>query len=84
MFNEKRNQFPAEELVKYAGQHVAWSRDGTRILAGGEDLISAIAKLQGVGICPDEVVWSYVPAAAEESLLPSLQDVALESDGLRG
>jgi hypothetical protein len=33
LYTENRNQFPLEELQKYAGQWVAFSRDGTKILA---------------------------------------------------
>ena len=31
-FVRNRNAFPADELGRYSGQHVAWSPDGTRIL----------------------------------------------------
>jgi hypothetical protein len=36
--NRNRNNFPAEELQKYAGRYVAWSPDGTRIIADADDL----------------------------------------------
>jgi hypothetical protein len=32
LYNENRRKFPAEELWKHAGQHVAFSLDGTRSL----------------------------------------------------
>jgi hypothetical protein len=81
LFNENRNKFPADELRKYAGQHVAWNREGTRILAGDEDLPAAVAKLQAAGFHTGEVVWSWVPAAEVDSLLPSLQDAISENNG---
>lgn len=34
---ENRNRFPAEELEKYRGQYIAWSLDGTRIIAHADD-----------------------------------------------
>lgn len=82
MFNENRNKLPAEELLKYAGQHVAWSRDGTRILAGDLELSGAIAKLQAAGFHSSEVVWSWVPATDTNSLLPSVQEIAGDEHGL--
>ena len=32
-----RAQFPQAELVKFYGKEVAWSLDGTSIIAGGDD-----------------------------------------------
>jgi hypothetical protein len=34
---ENRNRFPPEELEKYRGQYIAWSLDGTRIIAHADD-----------------------------------------------
>src|SRR4051794_10408609 len=36
-FLTNRAQFPPEELAKYAGKYVAWSPDGTQIVASDED-----------------------------------------------
>ena len=57
---KNRNQFPQEELAKYYGQHVAWSLDGTRILAGDEDPLRLIAKLESAGYQSDDFVLSFV------------------------
>jgi hypothetical protein len=35
-FDRNNTRFPVEELWKYAGQHVAWSWDGTQLLAGAD------------------------------------------------
>ena len=32
-FNQNRTEHPPELLLPYANQHVAWSADGTRLLA---------------------------------------------------
>ena len=36
-FRRNQSQFPREELQKHNGQYVAWSDDGTRILAAHAD-----------------------------------------------
>ena len=36
LFNVNQNKFTYEQLAPYAGQHVAWSTDGTRIVVGGK------------------------------------------------
>jgi hypothetical protein len=59
-FNENRSRFPPEDLLPYAGQHVAWSADGTRILAFGADMNEVERKLIAAGIAPNSVVFGYV------------------------
>jgi hypothetical protein len=59
-FIENCNRFPAEELLKYAGQYVAWNLEGTRILAAGKDYDDVDEKLIAAGIDPQRVVHSYV------------------------
>jgi hypothetical protein len=34
-YEENRRKFPLDELAKYWGKHVAFSADGTRIVASG-------------------------------------------------
>lgn len=36
-FRANQSRFPREQLAKYNGQYVAWSDDGTRILAANAD-----------------------------------------------
>ena len=60
-FDKNRNEFPAEELWKYAGQHIAWSWDGTRILASAADDAQLYQKLIELGIDPQRVVFGYAP-----------------------
>jgi hypothetical protein len=62
-----RQQFPPEELAKYAGKHVAWSPDGTSIIASDEDLLRLDAKITNGGYNPAEILVSTVPA--EEVIL---------------
>lgn len=62
---KNRSLFPPEELQKYEGQHVAWSLDGTRILAGNEDPAKLVAGLLAAGYKSDDFVLSYIDAPDE-------------------
>jgi hypothetical protein len=57
---KNRNAFPYEELLKYEGQNVAWSLDGSRILAGAADPVQLIAALKAAGYTPEDYVLSVV------------------------
>jgi hypothetical protein len=59
-YDENRSKFPLEELVKYAGKHIAFSLDGTRILASGDSIEEVEDQLIAAGINPNQVVGSYV------------------------
>ena len=59
-YAENRSKFPLEELAKYAGKHIAFSPDGTRIVASGATEEELEAALQAAGIHFSQVVWSYV------------------------
>lgn len=59
-FPENRRNFPLDELSKYAGQHVAWSADGTRILASGATDELVEDELLRAGIDPGTVVFGFV------------------------
>ena len=69
LFIKNRQAFPPEELAKYAGQWVAWSRDGTRIVAGSSESDAAlIAALERAGEDPLEFVFGYIPSGDETHL----------------
>ena len=51
-FVKNRNAFSADELARYVGQHVAWSPDGTRILAAHEDPLKVLAVVKAMGYDP--------------------------------
>jgi hypothetical protein len=59
-FDDNQRNFPQEELDKYAGQHIAWSWDGSRILAGAADEEELYRKLQAAGFDTNRVVYDYV------------------------
>jgi glucose/arabinose dehydrogenase len=59
-FEENQSKFPLEELAKYWGKHVAFSPDGTRIVASGDTLQELDANLESAGIHFSQVVTSYI------------------------
>jgi hypothetical protein len=59
-YEQNRARFPLDELAKYAGQYVAFSLDGTRILASGDTMEEVDEKLVAAGINPNRVVGSYI------------------------
>ncbi len=69
LFNENVSQFPGAELLKYAGQYVAWSLDGTRILASGTDPDELDRNLAAAGLQQGGFVEDYVPGPDEHTVL---------------
>jgi hypothetical protein len=61
-FAKGRNAFPSEELDRYTGQHVAWSPDGTPILASDPDPLKLLATLKELGYDPAETPIEDIPA----------------------
>jgi hypothetical protein len=64
-FNTNRNNVPLCELKKYAGQWVAWSADGTRIVASHPDMLTLCDIVDRAGLKPFEVVYSEIHADVE-------------------
>ena len=61
-YEENRRKFPLEELAKYWGKHVAFSPDGTRIVASGDSLDEVVETLSAAGIHFSQVVHAYIDA----------------------
>jgi hypothetical protein len=61
LFSENRNRYSPADLLPFAGQHIAWSLDGTHILASGKDLDEVETRLLAAGVDPSQVVHDYVP-----------------------
>jgi hypothetical protein len=59
-FFDNQKAFPTEQLDAYAGQHIAWSWDGSRILASASDEAELRRKLVAAGHDPFQVVYDYV------------------------
>ncbi len=65
-----RETFPPEELLKYAGKWVAFSPDGTKIVASHEDP-GVLGKLvQAAGFDLQHVVFEGIPE--EDTILGGL------------
>jgi Family of unknown function (DUF5678) len=73
-----RNRFPEEELDKYRGKYVAWSIDGTRIVASGDNDYHVYEAVKAAGLDPQAVVFSYVDGPDDVELGGAL---LLEEEG---
>jgi hypothetical protein len=62
LFNTNHNKYSLAELQKYAGQWVAWSADGTRILASHPEMLTLCDMVDRRGLQPFEVVYSEIHA----------------------
>lgn len=60
-FVKNRNAFLPEELDRYTGKHVAWSPDGTRILASDPDPLKVLAAVRALGYDPAETPIEDIP-----------------------
>lgn len=58
---KNRLQFPLTELAQYAGEYVAWSPDGTRIVASSRDLEVLEDLIRAAGENPEECVVEGIP-----------------------
>jgi hypothetical protein len=66
-YEENRAKFTVEELRQFEGQWVAFSRDGSRIIASGETLRDLEERLAAVGQDPQEGAFERIEF--EDSLL---------------
>src|SRR5438132_112116 len=55
-FRRNQSRFPRQELESYNGRYVAWSPDGTRILAADVDPAQVDALLRAAGYAPAEIL----------------------------
>ena len=62
-FDKNREAFPPEELLAYRGQYIAWSPDGTRIIASDTDGLKLDDTVRALGYDPAELTFSSVPDA---------------------
>lgn len=69
LFSVNRNKIPRDQIEKHAGKQVAYSLDGTRILASGTDEDEVDRQLTAAGIDPGKVVYGYIDPLDGPSLL---------------
>jgi hypothetical protein len=69
LVTENFNKFPREELLRYAGRFVAFSLDGSAILASGANEMEMEARLRELGIDPGRVIGTYIPGEGEDTLI---------------
>jgi hypothetical protein len=62
---KNREALPAEELAKYYGRQVAWNREGTAVVASGDDEQEVFEAARAAGYSLDQLVFSYVPHPSE-------------------
>ncbi len=68
-FDLRHRQVPWGQIAPYAGQNVAWSADGTRIVAAGCGYDALGKRLDELGIASSSVVWDYIPPLDEDCQL---------------
>lgn len=68
-FIQNREKVPFEALLPFAGQHVAFSADGTRVMAHGPDHAAVFLQLEKLGISSSNVVFDYIPGPEEDTWL---------------
>ncbi len=59
-FHENVRSTPPEELDRFVGQYVAYSRDGSRIVATAPNREGLRQQLLAAGIDPQQVVFGYL------------------------
>ncbi len=68
-FSVNVNRIPEDVVSQHAGKYVAYSLDGTQILASGQDDEEVDKKLTAAGIDPSRVVHGYVPTPEEHTFI---------------
>jgi hypothetical protein len=53
-YSDNIAKFTAEELARYEGQYVAFSSDGSKILASATSILGLASKLDDLGFIPAE------------------------------
>ena len=66
VFEENRQRISLTKLGQFRGQWVAYSSDGSQVLAGAENLVSLREHLTAAGIDPEDVVLGKIPALDDE------------------
>jgi hypothetical protein len=65
---ERIRTFPAADLAPYAGMHVLFSWDGSRILAAAQTRELLWEHIRTAGLDSNRVIWDYVDRPDEVCL----------------
>ena len=65
LFQQNGQKFPPKELARFAGKYLAWSPDGSKILASHEDELQLARVIQTAGLNTAEILIAFVPAEDE-------------------
>ena len=60
-----RKAWTAEQIAPYLGHWVAWSLDGTRIVAHHEDPVEVVRDYEALGLTGGDVLMERLPAEDE-------------------
>ncbi len=69
VYVENRGKFLPEDLRPYDGQWVAWSADGSRIVAHNADLGCVVREVDQAGLQRDDVVFDHLFIEKEGEVL---------------
>lgn len=70
VYVKNRSSVPLEELAKYGDQWVAWSADGSRIVAHHTDLLEVARMVKDQGVDEEDINYEWIPPGGEvETLL---------------
>jgi hypothetical protein len=72
VYQENRRKIPWETLEPYAGQQVAFSGDGTHVVAAAPTLAELHARLDAMGVSTESVGFGYVETPEELGVAPVL------------
>jgi hypothetical protein len=63
LHSRNRAKWTADALRPYAGQFIAWSLEGDRIVAHDADLVEMDRQVQALGLSTEEVLLEQLPPA---------------------
>ncbi len=59
-YHRNRDQYPEEKLRAYWGKQVAFSADGPRLVASGDDHEALFLRLHELGVDIEKVVFEFI------------------------